>query len=108
MVRPRVEIRYCARCRWLLRAAWLAQELLQTFPEELGEVALVPGEPGCFEVRIGGEVIFSRAGAGRFPEPAELKRSIRDRVAPGRDLGHVDRGSGAAAGRPGGDRESGA
>jgi len=54
-------------------------------------VALVPSEPGSFEVRVGGHVAFSRARAGRFPEPAELKRAIRDRVAPGRDLGHVDR-----------------
>jgi selenoprotein W-related protein len=42
---PRVEIEYCTQCRWLLRAAWLAQELLTTFEHELGEVALVPNLP---------------------------------------------------------------
>lgn len=102
-----MEIRYCVRCRWLLRAAWLAQELLQTFPEDLGEVALVPGEPGCFEVRIGDQVIFTRTRAGRFPEPAELKRSIRDRVAPDRDLGHTDRAGGDPPDRKGGALEGG-
>jgi selenoprotein W-related protein len=92
MERPRVEIEYCRRCRWLLRAAWMAQELLSTFEEELGGVALVPnGEGGVFEVRVGGEPVFSRAREGRLPEIAELKRLVRDRVAPGRDLGHVDR-----------------
>jgi selenoprotein W-related protein len=40
---PRLEIEYCRQCRWLLRAAWLAQELVSTFDKELGEVALVPG-----------------------------------------------------------------
>lgn len=40
--KPRIEIRYCTLCRWMLRAAWLAQELLSTFDSELGEVALVP------------------------------------------------------------------
>jgi len=91
MSRPRVEIEYCRRCRWLLRAAWAAQELLQTFEAELGEVALVPNDSGgVFEVRLDGETLFSRAAAGRFPEAAELKRLIRDRVAPQRDLGHVD------------------
>jgi selenoprotein W-related protein len=45
-MRPRVEIEYCTQCRWLLRAAWLAQELLTTFEQELGEVALVPGTGG--------------------------------------------------------------
>lgn len=87
---PRLEIEYCTRCRWLLRAAWTAQELLTTFESELGEVALVPGTGGVFEIRLGGELIWSRKASG-FPELAELKRLVRDRVAPDRDLGHSDR-----------------
>lgn len=89
---PRVEIEYCRRCRWLLRAAWLAQELLSTFEEELAAVTLVPNdEGGVFEVRLDGEQIASRDEAGRFPEAKELKQRLRDRIAPGRELGHVDR-----------------
>jgi selenoprotein W-related protein len=89
---PRVEIEYCRRCRWLLRAAWLAQELLSTFEEEISGVTLVPNaEGGVFEVRLDGATLFSRAQAGRFPEAKELKRQVRDRIARGRDLGHVDR-----------------
>jgi selenoprotein W-related protein len=89
-VNPRVEIEYCTQCRWLLRAAWTAQELLTTFQRDLGEVALVPGIGGVFEVRLDGETIWSRKESG-FPEMAELKRLVRDRVDPGRDLGHSDR-----------------
>lgn len=88
---PRVEILYCNQCRWLLRAAWVAQELLSTFGDELAEVALKPGSGGVFEVRLDGELLFSRATHGRFPETAELKQMVRDRVDPDRDLGHVDR-----------------
>jgi selenoprotein W-related protein len=88
--RPRLEIVYCRQCRWLARAAWLAQELLTTFAEDLGEVALQPGTGGVLEVRLDGELLFSRAAAGRFPEPKELKQVIRDRIAPGRDLGHSE------------------
>lgn len=87
----RVEIRYCTRCRWLLRAAWYAQELLTTFEQELDEVALVPGDGGIFEVRVGGERIWSRADDGGFPDVPELKRRVRDRVAPDKPLGHADR-----------------
>lgn len=90
MASPRVEIVYCRQCRWLLRASWLAQELLTTFEGELGEVALVPGTGGVFEVRLEGELVWSRAEAGRFPEAKELKQLVRDRVAPGRSLGHSD------------------
>jgi selenoprotein W-related protein len=88
--RPRLEIRYCRQCRWLPRAAWLAQELLTTFADDLGEVALAPTTGGVFEVRLDGELLFSRADAGRFPEPKELKQRVRDRIAPGRSLGHSE------------------
>jgi selenoprotein W-related protein len=88
--KSRVEIRYCAQCRFLLRAAWLAQELLTTFGGKLGEVALLPGSGGIFEIRLNGEVVFSRKDAGRFPESKELKQLVRDRIDPGMDLGHSD------------------
>jgi selenoprotein W-related protein len=90
--RPRVEIRYCARCRFLPRAAWLAQELLTTFAEELGEVALLPAEGGVFQVDVAGERVWCRKQEGGFPELAELKRRVRDRVAPGKPLGHSEAG----------------
>ena len=60
MVKNQVEIEYCTQCRWLLRAAWLAQELLTTFEQELIGVNLQPGAGGIFEVRLNGAVIFNR------------------------------------------------
>ena len=86
-----VRITYCPRCRWLLRAAWMAQELLVTFEHELTEVALRPGAEGIFEVTLDDVTIWSRADAGRFPELKELKQLVRDHVAPDRALGHSDR-----------------
>lgn len=91
MATPRIEINYCTQCRWLMRAAWMAQELLTTFETEVGEVALVPGTGGVFDVRLNGEVIYSRKEAGRFPESKELKQLVRDRIAPEMPLGHSDR-----------------
>ncbi len=88
---PRLEIEYCTQCRWLSRAAWVAQELLTTFADELGEVAMVPGKGGVFDVRLDGDSIWSRAAEGRHAEIAELKQRLRDRIAPGRSLGHSDR-----------------
>jgi selenoprotein W-related protein len=89
---PRLEIEYCTQCRWLLRAAWLAQELLTTFGGELGEVALVPGTGGVLVIRLDGDVLWDRRQQG-FPDLPELKQLIRDRIAPDKDLGHSDRGS---------------
>lgn len=88
---PRVSITYCTQCRWLLRAAWMAQELLSTFGLDLGEVALVPSTGGTFVVSVDGAVIWDRVADGGFPDVKALKQRVRDRVDPGRDLGHVDR-----------------
>jgi selenoprotein W-related protein len=95
---PRVEIVYCTQCRWLLRAAWMAQELLSTFAGELGEVALAPGTGGVFQIRVDGELVWDRAERGGFPDVKELKQLVRDRIAPGKDLGHSDRPGAAADG----------
>ena len=88
---PRVEIEYCRQCRWLLRAAWMAQELLTTFEEELGGVTLLPGTGGVFVVRVNGTILWSRKDEGRFPDITELKRRVRDAIAPEKPLGHADR-----------------
>ena len=90
-VSHQVEIRYCTQCRWLLRAAWMAQELLSTFEGELSALTLVPGTGGVFEVHVDGERVWSRQDDGGFPDIAVLKQRVRDRIAPGRALGHVDR-----------------
>lgn len=90
-LKARVSITYCTQCRWLLRAAWLAQELLTTFEDELAEVALRPGTGGVFEIRVNDALIWSRKEEGRFPEAKEVKQRVRDQVAPERSLGHADR-----------------
>ena len=89
--KPRVSILYCTQCNWLLRAAWMAQELLSTFGQSLGEVALVPGTGGNFEIRIDDQLIWERKRDGGFPGPKELKQKVRDVIEPERDLGHSDR-----------------
>ncbi|KAK3333978.1 seleno protein domain protein [Cercophora scortea] len=109
---PRVTIRFCTQCKWLLRAAYYAQELLSTFSTSLGEVALQPATGGVFIVEITHEdtttttttatlagavtqqrvsTLWDRKTDGGFPETKELKRRVRDVIQPGRDLGHVDR-----------------
>jgi len=89
--KPRITILYCTQCNWLLRAGWMAQELLQTFGQSLGEVALLPGTGGNFEIRVDGELIWERKRDGGFPSPKELKQKVRDIIEPERDLGHTDR-----------------
>ena len=86
-----VKIRYCTQCRWLLRSAWMAQELLTTFDAELSELTLQPGCGGVFEVIANDTLVWSRKEEGRFPEITELKQRVRDVIAPEKRLGHADR-----------------
>jgi selenoprotein W-related protein len=90
-VKPRIAITYCTQCQWLLRAAWMAQELVQTFGDDLGEVALIPGTGGIFTIAVNDEIIWDRKAREGFPEAKVLKQLVRDRIDPGRDLGHSDR-----------------
>ncbi len=90
-INNKLEIEYCTQCHWLLRATWMAQELLTTFNTDITSLALVPSTGGIFEVRLNDIVIFSRKEAGRFPESKELKQLIRDVIDPERSLGHSDR-----------------
>ena len=89
--KPEIVITYCTQCQWLLRAAWLAQELLSTFADDLGRVSLVPASGGTFHISCDGEQIWERKRDGGFPEAKELKQRVRDRIDPQRSLGHNDR-----------------
>lgn len=89
--KPEIVITYCTQCQWLLRAAWLAQELLSTFGEDLGKVSLVPASGGTFHISCDGVQIWERKLDGGFPEAKTLKQRVRDQIDPQRSLGHNDR-----------------
>lgn len=91
-MKPVITIEYCPKCGWLLRAAYMAQEILTTFAEDVKAVSLQPAEiSGRFTIFVDDEKIFDRKEQGRFPEIKELKQLIRDKAAPEKSLGHSDR-----------------
>ena len=90
MEKPRVTIEYCTQCNWLLRSAWMAQELLTTFSLEIGELILKPGTGGIFLIYVNETLIFDRKIVGSFPDIKILKQNVRDIIAPEKPLGHSD------------------
>ena len=91
-MKPTVTIEYCPKCGWLLRAAYMAQEFLTTFQEDIDSVSLKPSEvAGRYTISIAEETVFDRKRQGGFPEIKELKQIIRDKVNPVKSLGHADR-----------------
>ena len=84
-----ITIEYCPQCGWLLRAAYMAQELLTTFTGDVKGIMLQPSDTaGRYTVSINNKTVFDRKTEGRFPEIKELKQLIRDVVNPAKDLGH--------------------
>ena len=75
-----MSISYCSVCNFHSRAAWLAQELLGAHKDDITSLTLIPARDGIFEVRIDGDLVFSRREAGRFPEPRELKDALRAKL----------------------------
>ncbi|MGM9478369.1 SelT/SelW/SelH family protein [Pedobacter sp. GSP4] len=91
MEKPLINITYCPKCGWMLRSAYMAQEILTTFTEEIKGVALLPSETaGVFTIKVDEKLIFDRKQMQRFPEIKELKQLIRDEVNPSMHLGHSD------------------
>jgi selenoprotein W-related protein len=91
-MKPVITIEYCPKCGWLLRAAYMAQELLTTFSDDVKGVTLQPSETsGRYTILVGDEILFDRKEQGRFPEIKELKQLVRDKVAPQKSLGHSDK-----------------
>jgi selenoprotein W-related protein len=52
---------------------------------------MLPGTGGVFDITLDGRLVWSRKEEGRFPDIKELKRLVRDRIAPDKDLGHTER-----------------
>ena len=86
-----ITINFCTKCGWLMRAAWMAQEIINTYVSDIQSVNLVPGEDGKFEIFCNKQVIFLRHQEGKFIEIKEIKKRIRDFIDPERSLGHIDR-----------------
>ena len=91
-MKPTITIEYCPKCHWLLRAAYMAQEFLTTFDEELAAVTLRPSEVGGrYAIYVNEEKLFDRKESGHFLEIKELKQLIRDKVNPAKSLGHSEK-----------------
>ena len=100
MNKPSIRIHYCTGCKWLTRSSWMAQELLETFSDDLASVSLCPSDQsGTFKIMVsdspadnGSEtLVWDRTVDQGFPQIKALKKRVRDIITPARELGHLDR-----------------
>ena len=88
-LKPAIQLTYCTQCNWLLRSAWMAQELFSTFGDDMSSATLAPGTGGIFQITLNGALIWDHRRDGGFLDLRRLKSMMRDPVCPTRDLGHV-------------------
>lgn len=86
----KIEIQFCTQCGWLPRASWIMQEILITFQDEILSVTLTPVSGGFFEIFLDKKKIYSRSDFGGFLDIKDIKKLIRDKISPEKNLGHTD------------------
>lgn len=58
------------------------RDLLTNYQHVIDEVRLVTGDKGVFDVRVDGDLVFSKHAAGRHAEPGEILEIFRGIVGP--------------------------
>ena len=57
----------------------LTQQLLSTFKQGIAEFALLPSDGGKFEIKIDGDLVYSKLATGSFPDVGVIEGEIRKR-----------------------------
>lgn len=114
---PKVNIEFCAKCKWHNRAIWYVQEILQTFSKPgvnlIEDISVQPRYdfPGLFRIvahknENESKILYLRRFKSEvddaliedyvyegFPDSKFLKTLLRDYLFPDNNLGHIDRGT---------------
>lgn len=55
----------------------MADHLVRQFKQSIDELALLPSDGGCFEVKVDDEMIYSKLASGQFPDNAVIEDAVR-------------------------------
>jgi len=58
----------------------LASRLLAHYAQKIDSLELVPSSGGCFELSVGGELVYSKLQTGLFPDEAKLTKEVGRRL----------------------------
>jgi selenoprotein W-related protein len=57
--------------------------VLEEWEDVIGAVETVPGVGGIFDVRVDGDLVFTKSMIGRYPEPDDVVPLLRERLGAG-------------------------
>ena len=58
----------------------MTNKLLSTYKQKIKELKLIPAGGGCFELTVGGELVFSKLKEGRFPDEQQVVEVVGKRL----------------------------
>lgn len=58
----------------------MAAELLTNFKRQIKSLELEPSTGGCFELRAGDELLYSKLATGQFPEERKMVEEVGKRL----------------------------
>ena len=59
-----------------------AGDLLRDYQHVIGELKLITGSQGVFDVTVDGRLLFSKHAKGRHAKPHEVLQLFRDTIVP--------------------------
>ena len=60
----------------------MADEILRDYQHVVSSFTLIMGDKGVFDVRVDGELIYSKHAEGRHAYPEEVGRLFREYIGP--------------------------
>jgi selenoprotein W-related protein len=58
----------------------LSEAIMDAFGESFSALKLIPGDGGCFEVTLNGDLIYSKLQTGDFPENKQVLEQLKRRL----------------------------
>jgi selenoprotein W-related protein len=58
----------------------LTTKLLTTYKQKIQELRLLPDKGGCFELKLDGELVYSKLKTGQFPDEKQMVELVGKRL----------------------------
>jgi len=75
-----ISIEYCVPCDFSDYALKETKTLIKNFQNDMNRLMLITGNKGIFDVRVNGELIFSKKVKKRYPQPGEIVALIKEKM----------------------------
>ena len=58
----------------------MTTKLLTEYKQRIADLKLIPGGGGCFELKVNGELIYSKLKTGEFPDENTMLAEVGKRL----------------------------